>query len=351
VRYFQGITGLTVGGTGNGWELAWDLNGKFQQYQLYPSASGANWTWPGGYRAGNVPFVHSAASGLPAAGDVISLADSGVPPGSSGVEGAGHTGVVTQVSVDGSGNGNIYFAQQNWDSGSQGSWPAQGDISVSSWAMSDWHYNEFNWVELAGGGPPTPPLVVVSQRTFSSVTLTWTEPAAGVATSYEILRNGDEIGATTSLSFTDSAVGDGSRSYQVVAVNGSQLAASTAVATDATSSFGLRADVAGNHKDDLVYVYPGGDGGGTNDIVTFLSKGNGTYTEVDQQIRAGDFRLGSWFVGDVTGDGKADLVYEFPGGDGGSSNDLVTFVSKGNGTYSEVDQQLRAGDFVLGIWM
>ena len=49
-------------------------------------------------------------------------------------------------------------------------------------------------------------------------------------------------------------------------------------------------------------------GTGKNSIVTFLSNGNGTYTEVDQWIRAGQFNIGPWSTADVNGDGKADLV-------------------------------------------
>ena len=235
----------------------------------------------------------------------------------AGQDPAGHTGVVAGVNAP-HGFGTITLYDENGIL-SGGKSTGVSTIYVNNWQMSvPWNppyaYNQFNWT--VQGSPPavaTPPIVIVANRTGSSIMLSWTEPPPGVATSYAIVRNGVQIGSTTSMGFTDATLGAGSRSYQVIAMNGAYSATSTPVVSNTTAPFGLRADVTGTgKKDDLIYVFPGGASGSTNDLVTFLSNGNGTYREVDQQIRAGDFARGSWFTADVTGNGKDDLVYEFP---------------------------------------
>jgi hypothetical protein len=144
---------------------------------------------------------------------------------------------------------------------------------------------------MTGGSPPTPPVLSVEARTPSSVTLMWAEPSPGVASSFTVLRDGVILGSTTSVTFTDAQVGETSHRYQVVANGNGQIASSATVTTSATTTSSFRVDVNGDGKADLVYVYPGS----TAYLDTFLSNGDGTYRKVTQSLGGFDAAGGTWF--------------------------------------------------------
>jgi hypothetical protein len=82
------------------------------------------------------------------------------------------------------------------------------------------------------------------------------------------------------------------------------------------------ADIDGDGKSDLEHIW-GGDY-----INTWISKGDGTYQMKSFQPSPGyGTSLGQWEVGDINGDGKADLEHIW-GGDY-----INTWMSKGDGTY------------------
>jgi hypothetical protein len=109
------------------WQCA-DLSDRYlvQRYGLNgPGGNGnqeaANW-----YNAHPSKFqLHSSGDGTaPLPGDVISFA--------VGSSAAGHTGVVYKSTVDSSGNGTVYFVDQNWT----------GDGGYNSTSVSNWHVDE-----------------------------------------------------------------------------------------------------------------------------------------------------------------------------------------------------------------
>jgi hypothetical protein len=184
-----------------------------------------------------------------------------------------------------------------------------------------------------------PPSLSISNRLQSSMTLTWT--ASANASTYTIERNGASIGSTSGLTYVDTKLQSTTfYSYEIVA-NGAGESLGSNVVTRATTPLNtIKADVNGDGKTDLVYIYPGGY------IDTFLSKGNGTYTETIEHL-AGEFEStkGLWMTGDFNGDGKTDLVYIYPGGY------IDTFLSKGNGTYEEKSELIEAGfNSTEGAW-
>jgi uncharacterized repeat protein (TIGR01451 family) len=99
----------------------------------------------------------------------------------------------------------------------------------------------------------------------------------------------------------------------------------------------LNGDFNGDGMSDLVVV------SGTT-IVTFLSNGNGTFTQHNWSIPDD---IGSppnilALSGDVDGDGKSDVILinlvTHSGGVGGpTTTNIATFISKGDGTYNRVD--------------
>jgi hypothetical protein len=161
------------------------------------------------------------------------------------------------------------------------------------------------WSVLAAletGAVLTPPVVTVASRSPSSIKLSWTEP--GHANSYEVIRDGIQIATTTTRFYTDMRVGSTSHRYEVIASNAYATAASVEIAAR-SSAIAFTFDVTGNGRTDLVYVVPGR----TSYIDTFLSNGNGTYTEAQTALGGLAAASGSWLAGDFDNDGKDDLAY------------------------------------------
>ncbi|MHB8420017.1 MAG: FG-GAP repeat domain-containing protein, partial [Myxococcales bacterium] len=104
------------------------------------------------------------------------------------------------------------------------------------------------------------------------------------------------------------------------------------------------ADVNGDGRVDLVHVtsVPGV-------VITWLSNGDGTFS-IPSFTSSGDQCLldcGTWEVGDVNGDGKADLVHLTT-----NPGSVVTWFSKGDGSYDVVGFTTK-GDTCLqgcGTW-
>ena len=112
---------------------------------------------------------------------------------------------------------------------------------------------------------------------------------------------------------------------------------------DAGGGYWMTGDANGDGKADLIYVYPSGD-----IVWTFLSNGNGSYTAKTYSLGSGfDAGGGIWEPADVNGDGKSDLVYVYPGGD-----IVWTFLSNGDGSYTPKTYSLGSGfDAGGGYWM
>jgi surface antigen len=238
--------------------------------------------------------------------------------------------------------------------------------------------------------PPAPPSVTASGRSSSTVTLSW--PASANGTSYTVKRNGTVVASTSALSYTDTNLQPTTFYHYVVVANGAGGTANSNTVTVATSpSESTALDVNGDGKKDLDYFYPGGyidsfisigdgsyakhqllvsptfdplgglwlgadvNGDGKADLAyiypggyidTFISNGDGTYTEHQQLIEPGfESSGGTWEIADVNGDGKADLVYIYPGGY------IDTFISIGDGTYTKKVELIEPGfDTVAGQW-
>jgi hypothetical protein len=184
-----------------------------------------------------------------------------------------------------------------------------------------------------------PPVLSISNRLQSSMTLMWT--ASTNASSYTIKRNGATVGSGPGLTYVDTKLNATTfYSYEIIANDESESAGSNTVTRATTPLDTVEADVTGNGKTDLVYLYPGGY------IDTFLSHGNGTY-EGKQQLISKEFdsTSGLWLTGDVTGNGRDDLIYIYPGGY------IDTFLSNGNGTYEEKSELIEKGfDSTGGTW-
>jgi FG-GAP-like repeat len=174
-----------------------------------------------------------------------------------------------------------------------------------------------------------PPSLSISKHlpSSSSMTLTWTASAS--ASSYTIERNGTPVGSTAGLSYLDTKLHPTTfYHYEVVANDESEDAGSNTVTRATTQVDTTKVDVNGDGKADLVYIYPG------SYIDTFLSKGNGEYESKSEHLEGFDSTSGLWLTGDFNGDGKTDLVYIYPGGY------IDTFLSKGNGEYEEKSEQV-----------
>jgi hypothetical protein len=185
----------------------------------------------------------------------------------------------------------------------------------------------------------TPPILAISNRLQSSMTLTWT--ASANASSYTIMRNGATVGSTTSgLTYVDTNLQPTTFYYYEVVANEENESAGSNVVTRATTPLNTaKADINGDGKTDLVYIYPGGY------IDTFVSKGNGTHEETIEHLKEFESTQGLWLTGDFNGDGKTDLVYIYPGGY------IDTFLSKGNGTYEEKSELVESGfNSTGGTW-
>lgn len=82
--------------------------------------------------------------------------------------------------------------------------------------------------------PPAPTGLTVTGKSSSTVTLAWT--AVSGATGYKVLRNGTQVGTTTSISYTDTGLSAStSYTYTVEAYNsaGTSAASSSVSATTA----------------------------------------------------------------------------------------------------------------------
>ena len=195
----------------------------------------------------------------------------------------------------------------------------------------------------AAGASASPPTVTVGSRTASSIVLSWKE--AGTASSFDVVRDGRTIASSLKThTYIDTRVGPTTfYRYKVVArdMTGHRAVSGT-VTTSTLDAVHFKVDVNGDGKADLIYIHPS-----THVIFTFLSKGDGTYTKVSNPLGTSfDAASGTWTVGDVTGDGKADLVYIHP-----STHTIFTFVSKGDGTYTKVINPLGSSfDAATGAW-
>jgi hypothetical protein len=81
-------------------------------------------------------------------------------------------------------------------------------------------------------------------------------------------------------------------------------------------------DVTGNGKDDLLHMWSGG-------VNTWISNGDGTYTVANPYKPFSNYNMtgGTWQFADVNGDGKMDLLHIWSGG-------VNTWISNGDGTYT-----------------
>ena len=104
-------------------------------------------------------------------------------------------------------------------------------------------------------------------------------------------------------------------------------------------------DVNGDGKADLVFIGQNWSGGGLN-IRTKLSNGDGTWTSKYQVLGdgAGVHQHRSYF-GDVNGDGKADLVFVGQNWSGRGLN-IRTKLSNGDGTWAATSEVLKDGSGV-----
>ena len=107
--------------------------------------------------------------------------------------------------------------------------------------------------------------------------------------------------------------------------------ASGAYGTEWKSGLG---DVTGNGRMDLVYASAGSSGGIT--VRTLVSDGDGTFTAKAQEtpVASGAYGTSGWqrSLADVTGDGREDLVFHYAGTSGGIT--VRTLVADGDGTFT-----------------
>ena len=109
-------------------------------------------------------------------------------------------------------------------------------------------------------------------------------------------------------------------------------------------------DVTGNGRMDLVYASAGSSGGIT--MRTLLSDGDGTFTAKAQEtpVSSGAYGTSGWqrSLVDVTGDGRADLVFHYAGTSGGIK--VRTLVADGDGTFTAKAQETPVASGNYGKW-
>ncbi|MFW9887338.1 MAG: FG-GAP repeat domain-containing protein [Candidatus Thorarchaeota archaeon] len=104
-------------------------------------------------------------------------------------------------------------------------------------------------------------------------------------------------------------------------------------------------DVNANDKADLVFPWYGGDGIGII-VRTLLSNGDGTWSEHEYVTGWGDKPLARPIIADINGNGKNDLVFPFYWKRGGGTI-VRALLSKGDGTWSEHEQVIGWGPRVF----
>ncbi len=101
-------------------------------------------------------------------------------------------------------------------------------------------------------------------------------------------------------------------------------------------------DFNGDGRSDFLHVLP------TGGVYTWLSNGNGTYAVAHAPVPWGGYAGGgAWFLGDVNGDGKSDLLH-LPGA-AGPAGAVYSWVSKGNGQFVVVTANVGAATNA-GFW-
>jgi hypothetical protein len=116
---------------------------------------------------------------------------------------------------------------------------------------------------------------------------------------------------------------------------------------DALNGTWMTGDVNGDGKTDMIYEYPYGP---SAIIDTFVSTGTGSFVQHQYNLPKGfDALNGTWMTGDVNGDKKTDMIYEYPYG---PSPIIDTFVSTGTGSFVQHQYNLPEGfDALNGTWM
>jgi hypothetical protein len=144
--------------------------------------------------------------------------------------------------------------------------------------------------------------------------------------------------ATSPYMFTEFCAGT-ARHYQ--GYHYTRLDGQTPIPVAGISSRVNMGDVNGDGMDDLVTVY---NNGGALQVRTKFSTGGGTWSGAIQTFGDGfaawNFATVSLFLGDVTGDGKADLVSL---SDKAGALQVRTKISNGNGTWSGAIQTFGDG--------
>jgi hypothetical protein len=104
----------------------------------------------------------------------------------------------------------------------------------------------------------------------------------------------------------------------------------------------LTGDVNGDGRTDLIFVGQNSSGGGLY-IRTKLSKGDGTWTAVNQTFGDGaGVHTYPTLTGDVNGDGRTDVIFVGQNSSGGGLY-IRTKLSKGDGTWTAVNQTFGDG--------
>jgi hypothetical protein len=104
----------------------------------------------------------------------------------------------------------------------------------------------------------------------------------------------------------------------------------------------LVGDFNGDGRDDIAFAYR--SEGGKLQVVTKLSREDGTYASIPQSFNDGAdlWNKGQPLVGDVNGDGRADIIFAFAIDTGALQ--VRTKLSAGDGTYTAVSQTFTEGE-------